>query len=801
MAGIRARAGSKAAAILGLFAALLLLGCPTTPVCGDANDHGCVAHQFSSGETTRSSPTSLGDSGIERAVDDLLARMTLAEKVGQLSQASALTGTKLDDAVRVGLTGSVMWVDDAKRINELQRIAVEETRLGIPLLFALDVVHGYHTVFPVGLGMAASWDPDLYEATQAIAAREARAAGIHWTFAPTVDITRDPRWGRMVEGPGEDPYLASAMAAAQVRGFQGPFPGSAGRLIACAKHLAGYGAAEGGRDYDPVYLPEGLLRNVYLPPFRAAVEAGAGSIMTAYMDLNDVPATVNPFLLRRVLRDEWGFEGFVISDFRGLANLLTQGLARDGSDAARRGMLAGLGIDMASQTYEQHLSDVVESGEVPTELLDEALRPILTAKFRMGLFDAPYADESALAKVLADPSHRELARVAARRSMVLLRNESQTLPLDKESGSIAVIGSLADSRADMEGSWTVVGHPPAAITILEGIRDKVGDNVEVTHAPGPQIRRTVPSPWEDVLSASNRPYQSPEAAEAAFQEAVATARVADRIVLVLGETAHMSGEVASRGSLDLPGRQQDLLEEVVALGKPVVLVLINGRPLTIGWAATNVPAILEAWQPGTEGGHAVADLLFGDANPGGKLPVTFPRESSHAPLYYARNLTHQPEHSPGYRSRYWDGPSTPLYPFGYGLSYATFDYSHLRLVNPEIAIGQTTMVRVDLQNSGNVAGDEVVQLYVHQRSGSDSRPMRELKGFRRVTLRPGEKRTISFELGPDQLRYWSSARGRWIQEAAIIDVWVGGDSMATKHAELRVVPRIAEMKSRLLRPN
>jgi beta-glucosidase len=728
----------------------------------------------------------LTDAQIEQKVTALLGQMTLQEKVGQLTQVGAFPGMDPAGAIRKGGAGSVLWLNDTKQFNALQKIAVEETRLKIPVLFALDVIHGYRTIFPVPLAMAASWDPAGYEKAQAVAAREARAAGLHWTFAPMLDIARDARWGRIVEGAGEDPYLGAAMAVAQVRGFQGAYPGSPEHLIACAKHFAGYGAADGGRDYDPVSLPEGLLRNVYLPPFQAAAKAGVGTFMSAYMELNDVPATANRFLLRDVLRGEWGFKGFVVSDAFGVANLITQGFAADGKDAARRAVEAGLSVDMASNTIGQNLAAEVEAGRLPVARVDEAVRPILAAKFRMGLFDAPFVDESKVAAVLGAPAHREEARRAAQRSMVLLRNEGQTLPLKKDAASLAVIGPLADSKADTEGSWIVFGQPPAAVTILEGIRAKVGAGVKVTHASGPQIRREIPSMFEQFIPGLKQPAQTPEAAEAAFQQAVAVAREAEVVVLVLGETAYMSGEAASRASLDLPGRQQELLESVVALGKKVVLVLVNGRPLTIPWAAEHVPAILEAWEPGSEGGNAVADILFGDVNPGGKLPVTFPRKAAHAPLYYARVLTHQPEGSPRYQARYWDGSEAPLFPFGYGLSYTTFAYSNVKVNAPKVALGQTATVSVDVKNGGAVAGDEVVQLYVHQRSGSDSRPRREMKGFERIALAPGETKTVSFKLGPEELRYWSTAQKKSIQEAAWFDVWVGGDSTASTHTELEV---------------
>jgi len=728
----------------------------------------------------------LTEAQIEQKVGALLGQMTVAEKVGQLTQVGAFPGMDPAGAIRKGGAGSVLWLNDPKQFNALQKIAVEETRLKIPVLFALDVIHGYRTIFPVPLAMAASWDPTGYEKAQTVAAREARAAGLHWTFAPMLDIARDARWGRMVEGAGEDPYLGAAMAVAQVRGFQGAYPGSPEHLIACAKHFAGYGAADGGRDYDPVSIPEGLLRNVYLPPFQAAARAGVGTFMSAYMELNDVPATANHFLLTDVLRGEWGFKGFVVSDAFGVANLLTQGFAADGADAARRAVQAGLDVDMASGTLARNLAAEVEAGRVSLAVLNAAVKPILATKIRMGLFESPYTDESKIASVLEAPAHRAEARRAAQRSMVLLRNESQALPLKKDVASIAVIGPVADSKADTEGSWMVFGHQAAAVTILEGIRAKVGTGVKVTHASGPEIRREIPSMFDDFVPGPKKAPQPPAEAEAAFQEAVATAKDAEVVVMVLGEIATMSGEGASRASLDLPGRQQELLEAVVGLGKKVVLVLVNGRPLTIPWAAEHVPAILEAWQPGSEGGNAVADILFGDVNPGGKLPVTFPRKAAHAPLYYARVLTHQPEGSDRYRPRYWDGAETPLYPFGYGLSYTSFAYSNLKMAAPKVAVGQTVTVSVDVKNSGTVAGDEVVQLYVHQRSGSDSRPRREMKGFERVALGPGETKTVAFKLGPDELRYWSTAQKRSVQEAARFDVWVGGDSTASTHAEFEV---------------
>jgi beta-glucosidase len=721
----------------------------------------------------------------------LLGRMSLQEKVGQLTQLPVADFVPLPDPegiIRKGGAGSVLWLNDTKRINALQKIAVEESPSGIPLLFGFDVIHGYRTIFPVPLAMASSWDPSVIERAQAVAAKEARAAGLNWTFGPMVDICRDARWGRIVEGAGEDPFLGSAMAAAHVRGFQGQELGAPDHVIACAKHFAGYGAADGGRDYDPVYLSETQLRNVYLPPFHAAARAGVATFMSAYMDLNDVPATGNGFLMRNVLRDEWNFQGFVVSDASAVANLVTHGFAKDKREAALCAFSAGLNMDMASMTYALYLAGLVEDGTLKLSDIDEAVRPILEIKIRMGLFEHPYAEEGKVEQVSADPAHRQEARLAAQRSMVLLKNDGGLLPLSKSLKKLAVIGPMADSKGFSEGGGMNFFHMiTTTVTVVEGIRAKMPD-ATVEYAPGPQIRREIPLFFEDMFPEMKKPIQTPEDAEAAFQEALATAGEAELVVMVLGEGEDMSGEASSRASFDLPGRQEELLKAVVAIGKPVVLVMMNGRPLSIVWAAGNVPAILEVWQPGSEGGNAIADILFGDANPGGKLPVTFPRKGSHAPLYYARTLSHLPESNPMYRSRYWDGPMTPLFPFGFGLSYSNFSFSNLQVGPAQVKAGQSIDVTVDVTNTSSLTGDEVAQLYIHQRFGSDSRPMRQLKGFERITLNPGETRTVTFKLGPEELRYWSTNAGKWIQEAADFDVWVGADSLASLHAEFSVIP-------------
>jgi beta-glucosidase len=735
-------------------------------------------------------------SSIDRRVDELLSKMTLEEKVGQLNQLFYFTQfmkpEMVEPGIRVGKIGSLLFVTDPATINRFQKVAVEQSRLKIPLLFGFDVIHGFRTVFPVPLAMASSWDPALVESAQAIAAREARAVGINWTFAPMVDIARDPRWGRIVEGAGEDPFLGASIAAAQVRGFQGNDPSSPGRLLACMKHFAGYGAAVGGRDYDSAVLSDAELHNVYLAPFKAAVDAGVASAMSAYMNLNDVPATGNAFLLRDVLRKQWAFKGFVVSDADAVGDLVTHRFAEDKPDAAYKALTAGVDMEMSmpgpvGSAYTTSLAKLVQEGRIDKQLLEEAVRRILEAKFKIGLFDNPFVDESRIAAIHNNPEHRRLARVAAQRSMVLLRNEGNMLPLvkgDSKVSSIAVIGPLADSKRDIRGSWSLADDAKSAVSVLEGIRAKVGSAVKVEYAQGADIARVYPSLFE--IFTGPRPSWNEAQKRDEFDKALSLARSSDLVVMVLGEHEEMSGEAASQSMLDLPGRQLELLKAVAALGKPVVLVLINGRPLDISWAASNISAILEAWHPGSEGGNAIADVLYGDATPGGKLPVTWPRNAGQIPIYYAHHTTQKPENAKGFTSRYWDLPVSPLYPFGYGLSYSTFKFSNLRVSKPEMRLGESVEVLVDVENTGQRAADEVAQLYIHQRYGSASRPVRELKGFERITLRPGEKRTVRFTLGKAELTYWSSAAKAWVQEAAIFDLWAGADSTATLTTTLRV---------------
>ena len=745
-------------------------------------------------QTSRLEGTQATDEAIRSRVDELLAGMTAAEKAGQLTQyfyfrlpgdtENPALGLDVDTqplmveaALGRGEAGSLLFVTNPAEINRLQRLAVEGNRFGIPVLFGFDVIHGLRTIFPVPIAMAASWDPETIERGQAVAAREARAVGIHWAFAPMVDIARDPRWGRIIEGAGEDPFLGAAVAVAQVRGFQGERIGAPERIIAGPKHFAGYGAAVGGRDYDEVNLSDYELWNVYFPPFRAALEAGAGNVMTAYMDLNGVPATGNRWLFTDVLRDTFGFQGFVVSDANAVRNLVTHEFAADLTDAGARAVSVGMDMEMAiADPAYAHLPEAVETGAASQEAVDASVRRVLEAKIKMGLLDEPYVDEDRAREVLGDPAHRDVARTAAERSAVLLRNEGGLLPLDTGSlGSIAVIGPLADSKRDTLGPWCFDFDLDETVTVLEGIRGKVGEAVKVEYAPGIRpAQRTFPSMFD--MFGGNAP-EDPEGFddEAELQRAVELARESDIAVVVAGEWQNMIGESASRSSLELPGRQLDLLQAVVEAGTPVVLLVMNGRPLDLRWAAQHVPAILDIWYPGTRGGSAVANLLFGDVSPAGRLPFTWPRTVGQLPMVYSYTRSHEPENQ---ERRYWDEESTPLFPFGHGLSYASFDYSNLAVDRAAIGPDEALTVSVDVTNTGEREADEVVQLYIHQRYGSASRPVRELKGFQRISLGAGESRALQFTLGRVELSYWNAVARDWVLDASTFDIWVGGDSTA-----------------------
>ena len=749
--------------------------------------------------------TPVGDATdqVAERVEALLSQMTLQEKAGQLTQlfyfdlpptdesAGGLPIDRLEQPAMVegelanGRVGSLLFAREPAAINRLQRLTIEGNRLGIPALFGFDVIHGLRTILPVPIAMAATWDPDTIEQAQNVAARESRAVGIHWTFAPMVDIARDPRWGRIVEGAGEDPYLGAAVAAAQVRGFQGPQLGTPERIVAGPKHFAGYGAAIGGRDYDEVNLSDSELWNVYLPPFRAAVRAGAGNIMTAYMDLNGIPATGNHWLLAEVLRDTWGFEGFLVSDAQAVHNLVTHGFAADLTDAAARALGAGLDLEMAiGDPAYAHLPAAVQAGLVDEEALDTCVRRLLTVKVRLGLFERPYVDEDHAREVLADPAHREVARTAAQRAAVLLRNEGDLLPLSSP-GSVAVIGPLADSRRDVIGPWVFDHDLEETITILDGIQARAG-SAQVTYAPGIRpAHRTFPSMFD--MFGGNSP-SDPENFDdrAELDRAVAVAGEADVAVVVVGEWQNMIGEAASRSSLDLPGRQLELLQAVTATGTPVVLLVMSGRPVDLRWASQNVPSILQIWYPGTQGGTAVADLLFGDATPGGKLPFSWPRTVGQVPMVYGHTISHEPVNQ---GRRYWDEDSTPLYPFGFGLSYGHLEYGGLRLDAEQITAGDTLNATVTVLNPGQRTVRDVAQLYIHQRHGSASRPVRELKGFQQVTVEPGQTQDVTFTLGPDELQYWNAAVKDWVIDATEVDVYVGSDCTAETTSSFRITGR------------
>ena len=709
-------------------------------------------------------------SGVEARIGDLLSRMTLEEKFGQLQQLDGHADGKFRpehlDLVRKGLLGSTLNVRGAANVNAMQRVAMEESRLRIPLIFAFDVIHGYRTVFPIPLGETASWDPQAVEEAAAIAAAEARAAGLHWTFAPMVDIARDARWGRIAEGSGEDPHLGSIMAAARVRGFQGDDVSRPDRVIACAKHWVAYGAAEAGRDYNTTDMSEHTLRSVYFPPFKAAVDAGVGTFMSAFNDLDGVPASANPFTLTTVLRGEWRFDGFVVSDYNSVIELVNHRVAADAADAARQALTSGVDMEMVSRSYVTEGPRLVKEGRLPIEAVDEAVRRVLRLKFRAGIFEQPFADAARETATIMRPEYRAAARRIAARSMVLLKNDRGTLPLAPGIARLAVIGPLADDKPEMMGNWTGDGRADDVVTVLQGIRAAVSPATTVTFAKGVDL---------DVKMLGTPPAAG-AAADAAIEQAVKVATDADATVLVVGETGAMSGEASSRASLDLPGRQLDLVKRIVALKKPVAVVLMNGRPLAIEWLAENAPAILEAWFPGTEAGHAVADVLFGKVNPGGKLPVTFPRSSGQAPIYYNHKATGRPpSEKDKYTSKYLDVPWTPLYPFGHGLSYTQFRFSEARISAPRIRPDGSVTLSITVENAGSREGDEVVQVYVSDLVRSVTPPVQELKAFRRIGLRPGERKQLEFTLGARELGFYNHDL-KWTVEPGAFTVRVSNSS-------------------------
>jgi len=724
--------------------------------------------------------TSAGDAAAEKAfVDALLAKMTLAEKLGQLNQPpgvnnntgpSAMAGN--EDQVRRGEIGSWLGTQGAELTCRLQRISVEESRLGIPLLFAYDVIHGMRTIFPVPLGESSSFDPESAQESARIAAVEATAHGVHWTYAPMVDIARDPRWGRIVEGAGEDPYLGSVLAAARVRGFQGGDLAAPDTLLATAKHFVAYGAAQGGRDYDVADIPERTLHEVYLPPFKAAVDAGAQSIMASFNEIAGMPMHAHAGLVNGLLRDRWRWDGLLVSDYTGVLELMQHGIAATREDAGRLALRAGVDVDMVSNIYLQDLPAAVTAGRVPMAEVDASVRRVLNAKYRLGLFDDPYryckGGEAHQAAMTLTPEHRDAARRIARKSMVLLENEGDVLPLSKSIKTLAVVGPLADEPWGMLGNWVGIGRPEDAVTPLKALRAAFDERMRLVFADGADINSTDAS---------------------RIDAAVRAAREADAVLMFLGEHPEMSAEANNRSSLDLPGVQQQLALAVAeaAKGKPVAAVLLNGRPLSIGALQGKVPAILEAWFPGVEGGNALVDVLFGDANPSGKLPVTFPRNVGQIPIYHAhRNTGRPPREGQKYTSKYIDVPWTPLYPFGHGLSYTTFRYDPPKVAKAMLAHGDPRQqVSVRVTNTGRRAGTEVVQLYVRDDVASVTRPVRELRGFRRVELKPGESRTVTFELGFDDLSMLDAELQR-VLEPGTFTVFTGGSSATDQQATFEV---------------
>lgn len=733
-----------------------------------------LATPLAAAETSAPSTVS-SPAGEQAFVEALLAKMTLEEKLGQLNQPPGLgndTGPKAmaggEDQVRKGQIGSLLGTHGAALTCRLQRIAVEKSRLGIPLMYGYDVIHGYRTIFPVPLGEAASFDPVEVENAARVAAVEATAHGIHWTYAPMVDVARDPRWGRIVEGAGEDPYLGSVMAAARVRGFQGKDLAANDTMLATAKHFVAYGAAEGGRDYNIADISERTLREVYLPPFKAAIDAGAQSVMAAFNEVGGVPMHANGGLIENVLRKEWGFDGVLVSDYTGAAELIAHGIAADRTEAGVQSLRAGVDVDMVSRIYEKEMPAAVRAKKLPLAYVDESVRRVLRAKYRLGLFQDPYryCDTAREKERTLTPEHRAAAREMARKSLVLLDNKNDTLPLSKQIRTLAVIGPLADLPAAMLGNWAGDGRAEDAITPLAGIRAALGAQTKVRFAEGASID------GDDTSG---------------FEEALRIAREADAVVMFLGEHPEMSAEARNRTSLDLPGVQEKLALAVGGIGKPTAVVLLNGRPLSIGGLRESIPAIVEAWFPGVEGGPAIADVLFGDFNPAGKLPVTFPRNVGQVPIYYAhKNTGRPPREDERYTSKYIDVPWTPLYSFGHGLSYTTFRYDGIAVKQPKISPDGRQEVTVTVTNTGKRAGHEVVQLYVRDDVASVTRPVKQLRGFRRIHLEPGQTQTVSFTLTPDDLAFYGADMKR-VVEPGTFTVFAGGNSVDNLEAKFAVV--------------
>ncbi len=709
---------------------------------------------------------------IEDRIDRLLAQMSLEEKIGQTVQVHINEDNQeeMTNRIRRGLVGSVLTIYGVENINKLQKLAVEETRLGIPLIVGNDVIHGYRTIFPIPLAESCTWDPNLVEEAARIAAEEATANGVNWNFAPMVDITRDPRWGRIAEGSGEDPYLGSEMARARVRGFQAANLKSGRKMVACPKHYVAYGWAESGKDYNTTDLSERTLRDVILPPFKAAFEAGAGTSMSAFNDLNGIPASANPFTLRQILREEWRFHGFVVSDWNSIGELVPHGLAADLKEAGRRAFLAGVDMDMVSEAYHTHLADLVRKGVVPLSLLETSVRAILRVKFLLGLFEEPFTDEAQAESSILQPEYLDKALEVARSSLVLLKNDDHLLPL-KGGQNIALLGPLADDHHEILGCWHCIGRDEDTESVLDGMKAVFGE-ANLNFVPGCDLTGLT---------------------EPDFAPAIEAAQKADVAVLVLGEGESMSGEAHSRAHLGLPGHQQALLEAVFATGTPVVVVLMSGRPLVIPWMAETVPAILAAWHGGLRAGRAIAEVLAGHFNPSGKLTASWPRAEGQIPLYYYHKNTGRPASGEGttqfddpFRSNYIDEANTPQFPFGYGLSYTTFGYRDLHIENPVLKVDDTLIVSAVITNTGQRTGDEIVQLYVRDLVGEVTRPVKELKGFQKITLKPGESQRVRFEI-PAQRLGFHGLDMRYKTEPGAFKVWVGPNASEGLEGDFAII--------------
>lgn len=723
-------------------------------------------------------------------VDSIMRLMTLEEKVGQMNQYNGfweVTGPvpKEGDAaikyeqLRKGLVGSMLNVNGVKNVRAVQKIAVEETRLGIPLIIGYDVVHGYKTISPIPLAEAASWDMEAIRKSAEVAAAEAAAAGINWTFAPMVDISRDARWGRVMEGAGEDPYLGSKIAFARVKGFQGDDLKAVNTIAATAKHFAGYGFSESGRDYNTVDVGTSTLYNDILPPFEATVEADVKTFMNSFNLLNGIPATGNSFLQREILKGKWAFKGFIVSDWGSIGEMIPHGFAKDGKQAAELAANAGSDMDMESRLYVEHLTALVKEGKVKEAVIDDAVRRILMVKYELGLFDDPYkyCDENREKTETGKPAFQEAVLDMAKKSVVLLKNEKNLLPLKKSGMKIALIGQLAADKDSPLGSWRALGAPNSAVSVLEGMKAYPGNSLEFSE--GVKLTEGTPGfAFETKINVTDR---------TGFEAAKVAARKADVVVMVLGEHGFQSGEGRSRTELDLPGLQQELLEEVYLVNPNIVLVLMNGRPLVIDWAVANIPSILVGWHLGTQSGNALAQVLYGDYNPSGKLPMTFPKNVGQVPVYYNHKSTGRPA-NPGsdlvFWSHYIDSPNEPMYPFGYGLSYTSFEYSNLKLNSDTFAKDGSVTVSIDLKNTGSLPGKETVQLYIRDLFASVARPVRELKDFQQVELKAGESKTLSFKITEKSIGFYDN-EGKWIVEPGDFKVFVGGSSQATFEAGFR----------------